>query len=112
MNAVSCFIELSINLQEPSDLETMEFPDHLDVLLAERRVDEALLSLDEGDRIASEAKEKKTLGHAVLLSLQTAIAEPYQKYQFNMKNLVHLAIPLMEELIMSALSQLVSSGIA
>ncbi|KAK4361716.1 hypothetical protein RND71_016957 [Anisodus tanguticus] len=67
--------------REPSDLEKWltEFPDHLDVLLAERRVDDALLSLDEGECVASEAKEKKTLGHAVLLSLQTAIAERRQK---------------------------------
>lgn len=69
------------DVREPSDLEKWltEFPDHLDVLLAERRVDEALLSLDEGERVASDAKEKKTLGHAVLLSLQTAIAERRQK---------------------------------
>ncbi|CAN4085074.1 unnamed protein product [Withania somnifera] len=68
-------------VREPSDLETWltEFPDHLDVLLAERRVDEALLSLDKGERVASEAKEKKTLGHAVLLSLETAVAERRQK---------------------------------
>ncbi|XP_009622289.1 exocyst complex component EXO84B [Nicotiana tomentosiformis] len=68
-------------VKEPTDLEKWltEFPDLLDVLLAERRVDEALSSLDEGERIASEAKEKKTLGHAVLLSLQTAIAERRQK---------------------------------
>lgn len=69
------------DVREPSDLEKWltEFPDHLDVLLAERRVDEALLGLDEGERVASEAKEKKTLGPAVLLSLQTVIAERRQK---------------------------------
>lgn len=45
-------------VREPTDLEKWltEFPDLLDVLLAERRVDEALSSLDEGERIASEAK--------------------------------------------------------
>ncbi|KAK2969960.1 hypothetical protein RJ640_008300 [Escallonia rubra] len=66
--------------REPSDLENwlVEFPDLLDVLLAERRVDEALASLDEGERVASEAKEKKTLSPAVLMSLQTAIIEHRQ----------------------------------
>ncbi|XP_057967769.1 exocyst complex component EXO84B-like [Malania oleifera] len=66
---------------EPSDLEKwlVEFPDLLDVLLAERRVDEALETLDEGERVASEAKEMKTLNPAVLISLQTAITERRQK---------------------------------
>ncbi|KAL2516156.1 Exocyst complex component EXO84B [Forsythia ovata] len=56
-----------------------EFPDFLDVLLAERRVDEALASLDEGERIVSEAMEKKTLTPGMLLSLQSAIIERRQK---------------------------------
>ncbi|KAM7480688.1 hypothetical protein LguiA_028901 [Lonicera macranthoides] len=66
---------------EPSDLEKwlIEFPDLLDVLLAERRVDEALASLDEGECVASEAKDKKTLTPAVLMSLETAIADHRQK---------------------------------
>ena len=66
---------------EPSDLENWlaEFPDHLDVLLAERRVDEALTALDEGDRIASEAKETKTLSPEVISSLLIAIKERRQK---------------------------------
>lgn len=67
--------------REPSDLEkwTVEFPDLLDVLLAERRVDEALRALDEGERVASEAKETNSLGRDVLISLQTAIMERRQK---------------------------------
>ncbi|CAK9156474.1 unnamed protein product [Ilex paraguariensis] len=67
--------------REPSDLENwlIEFPDLLDVLLAERRVDEALGTLDEGERVASEAKETKTLSPTMLLSLQTAIMERRQK---------------------------------
>lgn len=66
---------------EPSDLEKWlaEFPDHLDVLLAERRVDDALAALDEGDRIASEAKETKTLSPDVITSLLIAIKERRQK---------------------------------
>lgn len=64
-------------VRDPSDLEKwlIEFPDILDVLLAERRVEEALATLDEGERVASEAKEKKTLSPAVLMSLQTAITD-------------------------------------
>ncbi|XP_019198832.1 PREDICTED: exocyst complex component EXO84B-like [Ipomoea nil] len=68
-------------ISEPSDIENWltEFPDHLDVLLAERRVDEALSSLDEGECIASEAKENKTLTPALLLMLQNAITESRQR---------------------------------
>ncbi|KAG2725772.1 hypothetical protein I3760_01G082000 [Carya illinoinensis] len=66
---------------EPSELEKwlIEFPDLLDVLLAERRVDEALVALSEGERVASEAKQMKTLTPAVLMSLQTSIIERRQK---------------------------------
>ncbi|PIN07946.1 Exocyst complex subunit [Handroanthus impetiginosus] len=69
------------DLGEPSDLEkwSIEFPDFLDVLLAERRIDEALASLDEGEHIVSEAKEKKTLAPAMILSLQTTITERRQR---------------------------------
>nr|XP_043623439.1 exocyst complex component EXO84B [Erigeron canadensis] len=67
--------------RDPSDLENwlIELPDILDVLLAERRVEEALDTLDEGDRIASEAKEKDSLSPAILASLQTAITECRQR---------------------------------
>ncbi|KAI3455714.1 hypothetical protein Pfo_012381 [Paulownia fortunei] len=66
---------------EPSDVEkwSTEFPDFLDVLLAERRIDEALASLDEGERVVAEAKEKKTLAPAMLVSLQTTITERRQR---------------------------------
>ncbi|KAH6773304.1 exocyst complex component 84B [Perilla frutescens var. hirtella] len=66
---------------ELSDLEkwSTEFPDFLDVLLAERRIDEALASLDEGERVVAEAKENKTLSPAMLLSLQTTITERRQR---------------------------------
>lgn len=67
--------------RELSDLEKwlVEFPDHLDVLLAERRVDEALTALNEGERVASEAKETKTLSPDVITSLEYAIRERRQK---------------------------------
>ncbi|KAJ6892739.1 hypothetical protein NC651_025830 [Populus alba x Populus x berolinensis] len=67
--------------REPSDLEkwSVEFPDMLDVLLAERRVDEALAALDEGERVAAEAKETESLSPGILRSLEMAITERRQK---------------------------------
>ncbi|KAL1198569.1 Exocyst complex component EXO84B [Cardamine amara subsp. amara] len=64
-----------------SDLEkwAAEFPDQLDALLAERRVDEALAAFDEGEILISQANEKHTLSSSVLSSLQFAIAERKQK---------------------------------
>lgn len=72
---------LNDEVREPSEVERrlMEFPDLLDVLLAERRIDEALARLDEGERIAAEAKETNTLSPAVLSSLHSAITERRQK---------------------------------
>lgn len=67
--------------REPSDIErwALEFPDIVDVLLAERRVDEALAAFDEGEKIITEAKEKKTLSASELSSLQAAITDRRQK---------------------------------
>ncbi|GAV59918.1 Vps51 domain-containing protein [Cephalotus follicularis] len=66
---------------ELSELEkwSLEFPDLLDVLLAERRVAEALAALDEGESVVSEAKEKKTLRPSILVALQIAVIECRQK---------------------------------
>lgn len=57
----------------------IEFPDLLDVLLAERRVDEALAALDKGEQLAYEAKEKETLSPSLLIALQNTITEHRQK---------------------------------
>ncbi|KAK1314670.1 hypothetical protein QJS10_CPA06g01606 [Acorus calamus] len=67
--------------KELSDIQkwAMEFPDVLDVLLAERRVDEALTALDEGDQLATEAEERHTLNAAELSALQTVIIYYRQK---------------------------------
>ncbi|KAF8095628.1 hypothetical protein N665_0328s0007 [Sinapis alba] len=64
-----------------SDLEkwAAEFPDQLDALLAERRVDEALAAFDEGEILISQANENHTLTSSLLSSLQFAIAERKQK---------------------------------
>ncbi|CAK7325090.1 unnamed protein product [Dovyalis caffra] len=74
---------LSSNVEdrEPSDLEkwSAEFPDMLDVLLAERRVDEALAALDEGERVAAEAEKTESLSFGILKPLEMAITERRQK---------------------------------
>lgn len=72
---------LSLENKESSDLEKwlIEFPDLLAVMLAERRIDEALAALDEGERLAAEAKETKNLDPALLASLDNAIIEHRQK---------------------------------
>ncbi|RWR77364.1 exocyst complex component EXO84B [Cinnamomum micranthum f. kanehirae] len=71
----------SVEDREPTEIEkwAVEFPDILDVLLAERRVEEALAALDEGEHVLAEAKETKSLSPTALSSLQTAIAEHRQK---------------------------------
>ncbi|KAB2060304.1 hypothetical protein ES319_A10G007900v1 [Gossypium barbadense] len=72
---------LNIEDSEPSDLEkwSVEFPDLLDVLLAEKRVDEALAALDEGQHAVAEGKEKNSLSPEAFASLETAIIERKQK---------------------------------
>ncbi|KAL4279457.1 hypothetical protein GQ457_03G043020 [Hibiscus cannabinus] len=72
---------LNIEDREPSDLEkwSAEFPDHLDVLLAEKRIDEALAALDEGEQAVAEANKTNSLSPAALTYLQTAITERKQK---------------------------------
>lgn len=63
--------------EEPPNAEKwlVEFPDMLNVLLAERRVDEAWDALHEGENVAAEARENKTLNPAALSMLQDAITE-------------------------------------
>ncbi|KAA3478739.1 exocyst complex component EXO84B-like [Gossypium australe] len=72
---------LNIEDSEPSDLEkwSVEFPDLLDVLLAEKRVNEALAALDEGQRAVAEGQEKNSLSPEALASLETSIIERKQK---------------------------------
>ena len=71
----------SVEDQEPSEIWkwSTDFPDMLDVLLAERRVDEALDALDEAEQIAADAKKKGTLSTADILALKRAISENRQK---------------------------------
>ncbi|GAB4829206.1 Exocyst complex component exo84a [Ancistrocladus abbreviatus] len=56
-----------------------EFLETLEVLLAEKRVEEALAALDEAENVAEEANDKRKLTPTTLLSLQSAIAEQRQK---------------------------------
>ncbi|XP_047092836.1 exocyst complex component EXO84B-like [Lolium rigidum] len=67
--------------QELSEVQNWytDFPDRLDVLLAERRVDEALDALDEAEQIAADAKQKQTLSTAEILALKRAISDNRQK---------------------------------
>ncbi|PUZ36512.1 hypothetical protein GQ55_9G044000 [Panicum hallii var. hallii] len=67
--------------QEPSEIWkwSTDFPDMLDVSLAERRVDEALDALDEAEQIAADAKQKGTLSTSDILALKRAISENRQK---------------------------------
>ncbi|KAJ6727554.1 EXOCYST COMPLEX COMPONENT 8 [Salix purpurea] len=71
----------NIEDREPTDLEiwSAEFPDMLDVLLAEKRVDEALTVIDKGERIAAEMKKSELSSPGVLRSLEMAITERGQK---------------------------------
>lgn len=73
--------ELSAEDMELSDLEkwSVEYPDLLDVLLAERRVEEALTALEEGELTISEMRKTKALSIDVLRSLEMAIIERRQK---------------------------------
>ncbi|TYI59072.1 hypothetical protein E1A91_D10G008200v1 [Gossypium mustelinum] len=104
---------LNIEDNEPSDLEkwSVQFPDLLDVLLAEKRVDEALAALDEGQRAVAEAiLALKKLGdgpraHTLLLNAH------FQRYQYNMLSL-HPSSTSYGGAYTAALSQLVFSAIA
>lgn len=58
----------------------VEFLDNFEVLLAERRIDEALTAFEEAERIKEEATERRTMSHDSLLSLQTVIKEQRQKF--------------------------------
>ncbi|VYS45621.1 unnamed protein product [Arabidopsis thaliana] len=57
----------------------VEFFDRLEVLLAEKRVEESMAALEEGRRVAVEAHEKRTLSPTTLLSLNNAIKEKRQE---------------------------------
>ncbi|KAI8528452.1 hypothetical protein RHMOL_Rhmol12G0149400 [Rhododendron molle] len=67
--------------REPSNTEKWlaQFLEDLEVLLAERRVKEALDALDEGERIAKEANHQKTLTRSSLLLLKNTITEQRQR---------------------------------
>ena len=56
-----------------------EFLDTLEVLLAERRVDEVMEALEKGERLANEISEKHSLNPTSLVSLETAIRDQRQK---------------------------------
>ncbi|XVF84833.1 hypothetical protein PTKIN_Ptkin17bG0071500 [Pterospermum kingtungense] len=55
------------------------FLENLDVLLAEKRVEEAMAALDEGEEVANETKTKMTLSPDALLRLKNALSVLRQK---------------------------------
>uniref|UniRef100_A0A0E0P2R8 Exocyst component Exo84 C-terminal domain-containing protein n=1 Tax=Oryza rufipogon TaxID=4529 RepID=A0A0E0P2R8_ORYRU len=63
--------------QEPSEIQNWctDFPEMLDVLLAERRVDEAVDALDEAERVVADEKQKQTLTTADILAVKRAISD-------------------------------------
>ncbi|GJN24841.1 hypothetical protein PR202_gb12609 [Eleusine coracana subsp. coracana] len=67
--------------QEPSEIQkwAADFPDMLDVLLAERRVDEALDALDEAERVALDTKRQQTLTSAEILALRRSVSDNRQR---------------------------------
>ncbi|KAI7751359.1 hypothetical protein M8C21_023456, partial [Ambrosia artemisiifolia] len=64
--------------KEPSEMEVWlsQYIDNLNILLAERRVDEALAALDEGERVA---KSTDSMTPSMLSILQAAISAQRQK---------------------------------
>ncbi|KAM3261339.1 hypothetical protein ACQJBY_052167 [Aegilops geniculata] len=71
----------TVEYQELSEIQKwhIDFPDKLDVLLAERRVDEALDALDEAERIAVDAEKQQTLATADIVALKEVISDNRQK---------------------------------
>ncbi|KAG9146332.1 hypothetical protein Leryth_008020 [Lithospermum erythrorhizon] len=72
---------LNIDAREPSKMESwlVQFQETLEVLLAERRVEEALAALEEGDQVIKEVKAKKNLPPAAWKSLRATITEQRKK---------------------------------
>ncbi|KAG5068001.1 hypothetical protein AAZX31_01G037900 [Glycine max] len=71
-------------LAEKTDISNTEkwligYLETLEVLLAEKRVDEAMTALDEGEKMAKEISEGKTLSPSLFQALQDAINEHRKK---------------------------------
>ncbi|KAH0916597.1 hypothetical protein HID58_031043 [Brassica napus] len=71
----------NMDSKQLSKIETwvVEFFDRLEVLLAEKRVDESMAALEEGRRVAMEAQEQRTLSPSTLLSLNNEIKAKRQE---------------------------------
>lgn len=71
-------------LNEKTDISKTEkwligYLETLEVLLAEKRVDEAMAALDEGEKMAKEISEGRTLSPSLFHALRDAITEHRQK---------------------------------
>ncbi|XP_047309727.1 exocyst complex component EXO84A [Impatiens glandulifera] len=73
----------TLNLEDRELSETEKwlekYIEHLEVLLAERRIDEALNAFEEGERAAKEAERKQTLSNSAILSLRSTIKGQRQR---------------------------------
>ncbi|KAL3841014.1 hypothetical protein ACJIZ3_025605 [Penstemon smallii] len=71
---------VDIEDREPTNFDKWlsQFMENLEILLAERRVDEALAALNEGENVVDEARDRKSLPPSALLSLQNSILEQRQ----------------------------------
>ncbi|KAI3733584.1 hypothetical protein L6452_13028 [Arctium lappa] len=67
--------------REPSEKEVWlsQYTENLHILLAERRVDEALVALDEGERVAKDEKSAGSMTASMLSSLLATIIDQRQK---------------------------------
>ncbi|CAK7342179.1 unnamed protein product [Dovyalis caffra] len=66
----------------------IEFLDTLEVLLAERRVDEVMEALEKGERLANEASKKHSLSPNALFTLETAIRDQRQKLAYQLADTI------------------------
>ncbi|KEH44235.1 exocyst complex component 84B [Medicago truncatula] len=71
-------------INEKTDISKTEkwligYLETLNVLLAEKRVDESMVALEEGEKMAKEIKQGKTLSPSLFQALQNAITEHRQK---------------------------------
>ncbi|XP_051122509.1 exocyst complex component EXO84A-like [Andrographis paniculata] len=57
----------------------IKYAENLDILLGERRVDEALAALDEGDKVADDAYNNGSSTPSALMSLRNSVMENRQK---------------------------------
>ncbi|KAJ6864610.1 hypothetical protein NC651_035233 [Populus alba x Populus x berolinensis] len=66
----------------------IELLDTFEVLLAERRVDEAMQALEKGEELANESRKKHSLSPTALITLETAIRDQRQKLAYQLADTI------------------------